>query len=349
MRKGLLLGLVIICAVNLALTGAAIGAPAATVKLTKTVPITVADLESEVRQYQESTRLSGGDPTTVDPLQVLNLLINNELFRQGAARDGIKITDQMIDSAYANQKASLEASYGQRFTDEQFAQVITSNFGSVADYRTMIGEQLLVDAYVRQKKSADLNKKIEVADSEVTSFYRKNRTQFISPETVKLSHIYIPFVDSDTANRANKATLEDVARRIKSGSLSFEKAVVEYSQDAQSKSKAGDIGWLTMDNKDAQAGLGDAFFDAAFSTDVGSTSDVVTSLTGYHILKVLAYNETKILGLDDVISPNTTMTIRQYIVEELTQAKAQELYVKAINDLVAELRKSATVNILYKK
>ena len=34
-------------------------------------------------------------------------------------------------------------------------------------------------------------------------------------------------------------------------------------QDAQS-SKAGDIGWLTMDNTDAH-GLGDAF-DAAFST-----------------------------------------------------------------------------------
>ncbi|NMA22863.1 MAG: peptidylprolyl isomerase, partial [Spirochaetales bacterium] len=93
----------------------------------------------------------------------------------------------------------------------------------------------------------------------------------------------------------------------------------------------------------------DDFFDVAFSTDVGSTSDVVTSLTGYHILKVLAYSETKILGLDDVISPNTSMTIRQYIVEELSQVKQQEAYVNAINDLVAELRRSATVNILYKK
>lgn len=348
MKKGVLIGVLITLMAAPMLTAAQIGAPAATVRLTKTVPITVAELENEVRLYQESARTSGADPTTVDPLQVLNLLINNELFRQGAARDGIKITDAMIDSAYASQKANLEATYGQRFTDEQFSQVIASNFGSVADYRTMIGEQLLVDAYVRQQKSAVLNQKITIPESEVTSFYRKNRTQFISPETVKLSHIYIPFADNEETNRTNKAMLDDVARRIKSGTLSFEKAVVDYSQDAQSKAKAGDIGWLTMDNSEALAGLGDAFFDAAFSTEVGFTTDVVTSLTGYHILKVLTYNETKILGLDDVISPETTMTIRQYITEELSQAKGQENYVKAINDLVADLRKSATVNILYK-
>ncbi len=348
MRKGRLAALLVILVASGLLFAAPIGAPAATVKLTRTVPITVAELESEVRQYQESIRSAGGDPTTVDPLQVLNLLINNELFRQGAARDGVKITDAMIDSAYASQKANLEATYGQRFTDEQFAQVIANNFASVGDYRTMIGEQLLVDAYVRLKKSSELGQTITIPESEITSFYRKNRTQFISPETVKLSHIYIPFSDDEETNRANKATLDDVADRIRSGALSFEKAVVDYSQDAQSKSKAGDIGWLTMDNKEALSGLGDAFFDAAFSTEVGMTSSVVTSLTGYHILKVLAYNETKILALDDVISPNTTATIRSYITEQLTQAKQEEIYIKAINDLVSELRKSATVNILYK-
>ncbi len=348
MRKGIVATLLVILTAASLLTAAAISAPAATVKLTRTVPITVAELESEVRQYQESTRAAGGDPTTVDPLQVLNLLINNELFRQGAARDGVKITDAMIDSAYANQKATIEASYGQRLTDEQFAQVIANNFGTVADYRTMIGEQLLVDAYVRLKKSSELTKAITIPESEITNFYRKNRTQFVSPETVKLSHIYIPFSDSEATNRANKAKLDDVAGRIMNGSLSFEKAVVDYSEDAQSKSKAGDIGWLTMDNTDALAGLGDNFFDAAFSTDVGMTSPVVTSLTGYHILKVLAYNETKILALDDVISPNTTATIRSYITEQLTQTRQEEIYIKAINDLVSDLRKGATVNILYK-
>lgn len=346
-RRAIVFALVLLAGFQL--FAATIGAPAATVRLTKTTPISMAELDAEVLEYQQSAKAAGQDPTTIDPLQVLNLLINNELFRQGAARDGVKITDSMIDSAYASQKANMEASYGQTITDVQFSDIIKSNFGSVEDYRKMVGEQLMVDSYVRLKKADILNKAITITEQDISSFYRKNKTQFVSPETVKLSHIYIPKVEDAATNDKNKATLDEVAAKIKAGTLTFEKAVVDYSQDAQSKTKAGDIGWLTMDNTDALAGLGDAFFDVAFTTDVGTTSAVVTSLTGYHIIKVLAYNETKILGLDDAISPNTTSTIRDYIRSELSSAKQQETYYQAINSLVDELRKSATVNILYKK
>lgn len=133
---------------------ATLGAPpAATVRLTKTTPISMADLEAEVAQYKASAAEQGEDPANVDPLQVLNLLINNELFRQGAVRDGVKITDAMVDSAYDSQKANLEASSGQKFTDAQFDQIITNNFGSVNAYRKAIQEQLMVDSYVRMKKA----------------------------------------------------------------------------------------------------------------------------------------------------------------------------------------------------
>lgn len=331
------------------LFAASIGAPAATVRLTKTTPISVADLDAEVARYQASAVQSGADPASVDPLQILSLLINNELFRQGAARDGVKITDSMIDQSYASQKANIEASYGQKLTDEEFKQVVLSNFGSVESYKKMIGEQMMVDTYVRMKKAAELNKPVSISETEIASFYRKNKTQFVSPETVKLSHIFIPFVEDEATNKKNRDTLDRVAQQLASGTLSFEKAVVEYSQDTRSKSKAGDIGWLTMDDEQAMLGLGDDFFDVAFSTDVGATSNVVISNTGLHILKILAYNETKILDLNDQINPDTTTTIRDYISSQLTGAKQQEVYYSAINSLVDDLRKSATVNILYKK
>jgi ribosome-associated translation inhibitor RaiA len=74
----------------------------------------------------------------------------------------------------------------------------------------------------------------------------------------------------------------------------------------------------------------------------------VTSNTGYHILKILAHNDTKILQLEDQISPTTSTTVEQYIRSELAAAKQQSNYYAAINSLVDDLRKSATVNILYK-
>ncbi len=323
---------------------ATISSPAATVRLTKTVQISMSDLDAEVAKYRASTQ----DPSSVDPLQVLNLLINNELFRQGAERDGVVISPSMIDTAYKSQKANIEQSYGTKLSNEEFDQLITSNFGSVAEYKKLIGEQLLVDSYVQLKKADTFNQVPSIPESEISSFYRRNRTQFISPETVKLSHIFIPYSEDSSVNVANKDLLRDVAQQIQNRTLSFEKAVVEYSQDAPSRSKGGDIGWLTMDNEDARLGLGNAFFDAAFSLDVGETSGLVESNTGYHILKILVYSEPKILGLDDEISPNNPMTIRQYITSELSANKQQELYVQAVNSLVEDLRKSATVRILYK-
>ena len=298
----------------------------------------------------EDTRYKAAlfDPSPVTPPQVFNLLINNELFRQGAERDGVVISSTMVETAYKNQKTAIEQSYGTTLTNEEFDQIIVNNFGSVAAYKQLISEQLLVDSYVQLKKSDVLKEEPIVAESEVTSFYRKNRTQFVSPETVKLSHIFIPYSSDSSVNTANKTLLADVANKIKNGTLSFEKAVVEYSQDTPSKSKGGDIGWLTMDNEEARLGLGDSFFEAAFSLDVGETGGLVESNTGYHILKVLVYSEPKILALDDVISPNNPMTIRTYITNELKVAKQQELYVKAVNSLVEDLRKSATVRILYK-
>jgi len=348
MKRILILVLTVLLASTM-LFAAPIGAPAATVRLTKTTPIPVSELDAEVARYKASAVQSGTDPASVDPLQILGLLINNELFRQGAARDGVKVTDSMIVQAYASQKASIEANYGQKLSDDEFKQVVNSNFGSVESYKKMIGEQLMVDSYVRMKKASELNKPVSISATEVSSFYRKNKTQFISPETVKLSHIFIPFVEDDQTNAKNKDTMNRVAQQLKYGSLTFEKAVVEYSQDARSKTKAGDIGWLTMDDAQARQGLGDPFFDVAFATEVGTTSEVVASNTGLHILKILAYNETKILALDDQINPDTTTTIRDYITSQLTGAKQQEVYYAAINSLVEDLRKSASVNILYKK
>lgn len=347
--KRILVMVITILFASATLFAAPISSPAATVRLTKTTPITVAELEAEVARYQASAVQSGTDPASVDALQVLNLLINNELYRQGAARDGVKITDAMIDQAYASQKANIESSYGQKLTDEEFKQVVNSNFGSIESYKKMIGEQLMVDTYVRMKKASELNKPISISETEISAFYRKNKTQFVSPETVKLSHIFIPYTDDPVANAKNKDTMERVAQQLKSRTLTFEKAVVEYSQDTRSKTKAGDIGWLTMDDEQAMAGLGDVFFDVAFTTEVGDTSGVVVSNTGLHILKVLAYNETKILGINDQINPDTTTTIRDYISSQLTGVKQQEVYYTAINSLVEDLRKSATVNILYKK
>ena len=343
-RFAVVLAVAVLCVGGL--SAVAVNSPAATVYLTKTTVISMDELNAKVKTYQDAYSASGQDPTKVGVLDVLNTMINDELFRQGATRDKVVITDSMVDQAY-NQVKSQYNSAGA--TDDQFAQIITKNFGSVDAYRSLLRDQLLVQQYLMLKEPSLLNASVTITDAEIQTAYRRNKSQLVLPENVKLSHIYIPFDKNDSAKDAqDKATLEQVAKQLKQGTLSFEQAVTKYSQDPDSKDKAGDIGWLTVDNTQAIQSLGQNFVDVAFSTSVGSTSDVVTSNSGYHIIKILAHNDAKFLELDDKTGPDTNETVRDYLKGQLQTAKQQENYQNAVTALLADLHKQATIKILYK-
>ena len=86
MKRLIIISIIILMSTTL--FAASISMPAATVRLTRTQQISMSDLDKEVAKYKASS----SNPESVDPLKVLDLLVNNELFRQGAERDGVKIT-----------------------------------------------------------------------------------------------------------------------------------------------------------------------------------------------------------------------------------------------------------------
>ena len=71
-----------------------ISQPAATVNLIRNSVITVEDLNAEVERF----RNAGMQNVTAQ--DVLQTMINDEVFIQGAERDGIVINDRQIDSLY---------------------------------------------------------------------------------------------------------------------------------------------------------------------------------------------------------------------------------------------------------
>ena len=319
-----------------------VGTPAATVNLIRNRAITNEEVDETLKQYQDA----GVD---VDRTEIINVMINDEVFLQGAERDGIVIDDQTLNQVMAQQRASIESQVGQALTDEQYEQLLQSQTGlSYEEYREDIREQLLVNQYLSMKKGADIQAQInaiQISDSTIETFYRRNRQSFYSPENVRLAHIFIPYTDDEAKNEENAALLIDVAEQIKTGSITFEQAVQDYSQDMDSKSIGGDIGWLTMDNTTARAGLGDAFVDTVVMMRPGEVSGMIESNLGYHIVKVSVHNDGKILGLDDHISPEDTTTVRDYIRQVLMQQEANTIMTNALNDMINELRSEARVRI----
>ncbi len=319
-----------------------VGAPAATVNLIRNKAITNAEVDETMAEYQAAGVNIGRD-------EIINVMVNDEVFLQGAERDGVVINDQMLDQVMAQQRATIEAQVGQSLTDEQYEELLMSQTGlTYEEYREDIREQLLVNQYLSMKKGTLIQQQvanIQIPNDTIETFYRRNKQSFYSPENVRLAHIFIPFAEDDATNDENAALLIDVAEKIKTGQITFEQAVQDYSQDEGSKSIGGDIGWLTLDNTTARAGLGDYFVDTVVAMRPGEVSSMIESNLGYHIVKVSVHNDGKILELDDTVSPEDTLTVREYIRQVLAQQEANAIMTSALNDLIEELKSEARVRI----
>ena len=342
MKRSIILFAALILAIVFAFPAfSAISTPLVRVYLTKTVVITQEQLDEKFELYKQSY----GDSITQN--DVLEAMISDELLSQAMARDGFTLTEDQKDELLASQKQSIEQQLGMALTDEQFEYVLQTQAGTdIATYREYIAEQYLVQAYVTNVK-ADMFKDESLipSDSEIETFYKKNKSSFISPENVKLAHIYFKFND-DKAAAYKKAM--DVANQIKNGKITFEKAVSQYSEDSDSVASAGDIGWLSIEDSDTLAQMGENFFDKVFQLDAGDVSDVIESNAGYHIVKVSVHNDTKILGLTDKISPTESTTIYDYIKSYLYNQNVNAMYSTAFKALIEDLMATATIKYLTK-
>jgi len=328
-----------------------IGKPAAIIKFNgQTNPISETDLNNQVNNVVAMYKAQG---QTVDAAsikkQVLDSMIDNILLEKGAARDGVSISDSQVDQLVMQQKYLIEQQAGRSISDDEFNQLIIKQVGSMADYKDYLKSQALINQYLMLKKGSSLTAdKAMATESEIQSYYRANKSSLVNPECVNIAQIFIPFKDN-ASNTNNEQTLNKVVSDLRSNKLTWNEAVKKYNQDVSNKNIDGDIGWLTQDDpQNIKTILGMNYFDTAFNLEVNKISNVITSAQGYHIIKLKAHVDTKLLTLDDPISPADKTTVREYISEILSNQKAQTLANNALIELSKDLRKEATISYFTK-
>ncbi len=340
MKKGFVTVLVLLAAIVCAapVFSDSVSTPIVRINLIKNAVITQQELDDAVAKYSEAYG------TTFDEATVLDALISDVLFAQGLEKNGYTLTEEQKNQLLASQKSSIESQLGYSLTDEEFESLLQSQQGlTTSEYREYLANQYLLQAYVYTAKADMFENIAEPTTSEIESFYKKNKSSFISTENVKLSHIYIQFGED---KEAALAKAKEIAKKIKNGEITFEKAVTEYSEDTSSKDTAGEIGWLQIDDTDTMAYMGENFFDKVFELNAGETSDAIESLAGYHIVKVSVHNDTKILGLDDKIYPTDTTTVRDYIYNYLYSQNVNTTFQNAYLSLIADLKAEASIKYL---
>lgn len=193
------------------------------------------------------------------------------------------------------------------FPNEQaFQQALTAQ-GMTLD---QLRQQTKMGLQVTKVLDAEVNSKIAVQDADVEKFYKENTERFKQGETVHASHILIGVPQgADAAAKAQaRAKAQQVLKQVKAGG-DFSKLATENSQDS-SAAKGGDLGFFP------QGQMEPTFEKAAFALKPGTTSGLVETPYGFHIIKSLERRPPRTAPLEEV-APQ----VKEFLTGQQRQAK----------------------------
>ena len=212
----------------------------------------------------------------------------------------------------------------------------------------------------------------QVTPAEISAYYDKNKSQYMSAETVALQYLKLDLADiaagvavteeglkkyyDETAAERNavperrkaahilietgaddaaaKKKAEAVLARVKAGE-DFARLAQENSDDPGSRTAGGDLGWAP---KEAYV---QPFSEALFALQKGETSGLVKTQFGYHIIRLEDIEEPHVRSFDEVraeLEPEYRREQAQTLFYEKSQQLADEAFA-SLNELDSVAKK----------
>lgn len=140
---------------------------------------------------------------------------------------------------------------------------------------------------------------VNITPKEVKKFYEsipKDSLPFLDSE-VELGEIVLKPIISQSAKDAAKDKLQGILDKINSGEASFEEMALAHSEDPGSGSRGGDLGF-------AKRGTYVPEFEATvYNLDKNQISNVIETVFGYHIIKMIERRGNNIRAKHILIKP----------------------------------------------
>ncbi|TSC31942.1 peptidylprolyl isomerase [Corallococcus sp. Z5C101001] len=150
-------------------------------------------------------------------------------------------------------------------------------------------EKLLVQRLV-QKQAASVTT-VPPTDDEVRKYYQEHLTEFVRPEKVRVSQVFLASAEGDAKRAAVKAEADKLVAEIRKQEAgpvktAFAEQVRKRSDDAASRDAGGELGLLTQEELAAK--WGQPVADATFGLQTLGEVGLVASSRGLHLLKLTA-------------------------------------------------------------
>jgi len=233
--------------------------------------ITHLELENRLTSLDAEIKSQGGDAPPRDELrrQMLQQMINDKLQLQAAKRLGLSVDEKAIDEAVQN------VARNNRLTLNQLREALATEGISYGLFRESIKTQMLIN----QIYTRHIRNRIVVTEEELDGFISSGGGRADARE-YDVSHILVRVAENadpeitDIARDKAKSIVSSLQR-----GMEFAEAAKKYS-DAPDASEGGRLGWRTPKE------LPELFTEALSRIDIGSSTNVLQSPNGFHILHI---------------------------------------------------------------
>jgi peptidyl-prolyl cis-trans isomerase C len=249
-----------------------------------------------------------------------------------------KLKQQILDKMIATRLLVARAQPQDRDEAQKLAQKLIADnkqrAGSDGSYRRRLlavgsspekyEAEILEQATVQAVIDRELKRKEIVADADVKKFYEENSSLYQEAEKAKVAHVLLttrkipsgdPLPLPERTAKKERAEKALAKARVESN---FSKVVEEFSEDPESRKKNGELTFAR-----GSGVVPPQFEAAAFSLAPGQVSDLVQSVFGYHIIKLIEKLPAARLPLDKVQDQIRQVLQHQRVQEKLPAFVAQ--------------------------
>jgi parvulin-like peptidyl-prolyl isomerase len=214
---------------------------------------------------------------------------------QEADQVSVNILERLIAYQVLLQKATPDdRAAGQKDSEAQFTKLLKQAGAQENLERQLKSEGMtLADLKAKGVQEATANAvlkrtlAVSVTDAQINEAYSNHAAAFELPETAHVQHILLMTMDPETrtplstnAVAAKRKQIEDILKRAQAGE-DFAALAKQYSEDPGSKVNGGEL------PKFSHGEMVPEFESAAFALKPGQLSDVVTTMYGFHVIKLL--------------------------------------------------------------
>jgi peptidyl-prolyl cis-trans isomerase SurA len=282
--------------------------------------ITRSDLQRSREQLQQDLKQAqnANEDFSAREKNLLRDLIDQKLLVQRAKDEGISVENDVIKRLDEIRKQNHLESM------EDLEKAAKEQGLSFEDFKDNMRNSMLTQRIIGQ----DVGRRIQITPAEVAKYYEDHKTEFKSPESVRLAEILVsteakpnaPAPDAAAAEAKAKSLLEELK-----GGAKFEEIAKKSSEDA-SAAQGGDLGFFRKGE------LSPELETMVYALQPGQTSDVIRTKQGFIILKVIEHKPEGMLSQKDA---------ENEIQERLYYEKLQP----AVREYLTQLREESYVDI----